>query len=154
MDYSGVRWTEDPAANLSDTNAALRTLNIVNIVPVDLNAILFRNYEVMSMMYSMIGNSSRSEYWSNQASTTREAILVSSSGDLSTTEQKAISCRAVSDDATDVHIMLTQIPNRMSFGTLRHFCTKTGISQPTHNMTHGRQPAIGRTTPESFPMRS
>lgn len=76
MDYSAGRWARQPLANTNDSQANLRTLNINNQIPVDLNSILYRNYVLISSLYNITGNSSRSQYWAQRAASTREAILV------------------------------------------------------------------------------
>ena len=54
-----------------------RTLNLANILPVDLNSILYNNFRLLSLMYnfSYVNNASRSSYWQNQAEQRRTAII-------------------------------------------------------------------------------
>jgi len=75
MDYSVGRWATNPTANLTDNLPSLRTLDLVSIVPVDLNSILYRNYVLLSELYERTGNTSRSDYWSDRAETLRGAII-------------------------------------------------------------------------------
>lgn len=75
MDYSAARWCSEPLANTDDAQANLRTLNINNQVPVDLNAIQYRNFVLLASMYTVAGNNTRAAYWAKRASDLREAVL-------------------------------------------------------------------------------
>lgn len=75
IDYSLARWGTDPLASPDDTTAGLRNLNVTGQIPVDLNAILYRNYVILSQYHTRVGNDSRSQYWSDRAKDLREAII-------------------------------------------------------------------------------
>lgn len=75
IDYSLARWGTDPLAYPSDTTAGLRNLNVTGQIPVDLNAILYRNYVILAEYHEKLGNSSRSQYWDDRARKLKSAIL-------------------------------------------------------------------------------
>lgn len=75
IDYSLARWGTDPLASPNDTTAGLRNLNVTGQIPVDLNAILYRNYEILAGYHEQLGNSSRSQYWQGRARNLRAAII-------------------------------------------------------------------------------
>ena len=73
QDYSAVRWSKEPFSSVP-----LETLNVNAIVPVDLNSILYRNYQLLSQMYNLSGatqNSSKSSDWGSRASDLRTAVI-------------------------------------------------------------------------------
>ena len=72
---TGGRWFTQPLLDADDTTAGLRTLNINEQIPVDLESILYRNYRLIAEMYTMIGNDTRSSYWSDRADRSREAVI-------------------------------------------------------------------------------
>ncbi|ORY76099.1 glycoside hydrolase family 37 protein [Protomyces lactucae-debilis] len=65
-DYSS-RWIANPAAAANGNAVPLRTLNTQNIIPVDLNSILYFNEIVISDFYRTTGNMSASRAWEARA---------------------------------------------------------------------------------------
>ena len=72
---SAGRWFTEPQLNTDDTTAGLRTLDINEIIPVDLESILYRNYRQIAELHEMAGNTSRAKYWSDRADKSRAAII-------------------------------------------------------------------------------
>ncbi|KAH8924625.1 glycoside hydrolase family 37 protein [Atractiella rhizophila] len=78
MDYSGAKWSKTPLANKTNNFPSLRELNIYETLPVDLNSILFRNYELLATMYKIKGetyNEKKSLAWQTKANSLKHAIL-------------------------------------------------------------------------------
>lgn len=74
-DYSS-RWMKEPlAGGAADPNPALRSLNIKNIVPVDLNSILYNAHVVLARLYTSQGNSSAADTHTQNANTIRTGVL-------------------------------------------------------------------------------
>ena len=65
-DYSS-RWIANPADAANDVYFSLRSLNTVNIVPVDVNSILYANEMAIATFLNMTGNSTRAEAWAELA---------------------------------------------------------------------------------------
>ena len=65
-DYSS-RWISNPADAANDPYFPLRSLNTVNIVPVDLNSILYANEMAIATFLNMTGNSTGAEAWAKLA---------------------------------------------------------------------------------------
>jgi len=59
-DYSGGRWCKEPVINLTDNNPSLRTLNIRQQIPVDLNALLYGDHVLLANLYELHQNASSS----------------------------------------------------------------------------------------------
>lgn len=72
---AAARWFTEPLLDAGDTTAGLRTININEQIPVDLESILYRDYRLIAEMYEMVGNSSRAQYWSDRADRSRAAII-------------------------------------------------------------------------------
>lgn len=77
LDYSGSRWAKVPTANTVVNSPILRTLNIVNILPVDLNSIMYKNFVALSELYQRDPDQSNEkvQYWSGRAKDLKEAII-------------------------------------------------------------------------------
>jgi alpha,alpha-trehalase len=73
FDYS-VRWVTNPADAVTDTFFPLRSLNTVNIVPVELNAILYQNELTIAEFHRLEGNFTAAAEWSNRAAERQEAM--------------------------------------------------------------------------------
>lgn len=65
-DYSS-RWLTNPADAVSDTFFPLRSLNTVNILPVDLNSILYYNEITIAELHRHQGNYTAAKTWANLA---------------------------------------------------------------------------------------
>lgn len=65
-DYTS-RWLRNPADAVNDVYFPLRSLNTKNIVPVDLNSILYYNEIVIAEFYNQTGNSTAAEAWESLA---------------------------------------------------------------------------------------
>ncbi|THG99105.1 hypothetical protein EW026_g3193 [Hermanssonia centrifuga] len=74
-DYSSRFIREPIAGGSNNTNVALRTLNIKNNIPVDLNSILYHAHIVLSGFYSSQNNASAVSTHNQAASTIRAGIL-------------------------------------------------------------------------------
>ena len=72
-DYSS-RWIANPADALEDVYFPLRSLNTVNIVPVDLNSILYANEIAIANFLNMTGNSTGAEAWAELATQRSNAM--------------------------------------------------------------------------------
>lgn len=74
LDYTTAKWSTNPRDSMEDIYFPLRSLNIMNIVPVDLNSILYGNEKAISEFYNITGNSSEADSWSKKAAERQEAI--------------------------------------------------------------------------------
>lgn len=72
-DYSS-RWLRDPQSAVADETFPLATLNIVNIVPVDLNSLLYWSESTIASLLGLTGNVTESRIWGEKARTRSEAI--------------------------------------------------------------------------------
>ncbi|KAF1960552.1 trehalose [Byssothecium circinans] len=72
-DYSS-RWLANPNDAVSDAFFPLRSLNTVNIIPVDLNSILYYNEITIADFHRRAGNYSAAKSWANSASQRSEAM--------------------------------------------------------------------------------
>ncbi|KAM0714972.1 hypothetical protein Q7P37_009437 [Cladosporium fusiforme] len=72
-DYTS-RWSTNPSDAVNDVYFPLRSLNTRNIVPVDLNSILYHNEIVIADFHNKTGNSSAAEAWAKLASDRSEAM--------------------------------------------------------------------------------
>ncbi|CCG81098.1 Putative uncharacterized protein [Taphrina deformans PYCC 5710] len=62
-DFSS-RWLTDPTVAVRDSGFPLRSVNTIEIVPVDLQAIQYSNARLISSFYSMLGNTTAAHQWS------------------------------------------------------------------------------------------
>ncbi|KAF1738408.1 hypothetical protein MY5147_000163 [Beauveria neobassiana] len=74
LDYTTAKWSSNPSDSMRDVYFPLRSLNIMNIVPVDLNSILYGNEKAIAEFYNMTGNSSAADSWAKKAADRAEAI--------------------------------------------------------------------------------
>lgn len=72
-DYSS-RWIANPEDGARDVYFPLRSLNVRNIVPVDLNSIMYGNEVAISRFYNQTGNDTASETWAELAANRSAAI--------------------------------------------------------------------------------
>ncbi|ORY09166.1 Six-hairpin glycosidase-like protein [Clohesyomyces aquaticus] len=72
-DYSS-RWLKNPSDAVTDTYFPLRSLNTMNILPVDLNSILYYNEITIAGFYRQLGNYSASSAWAKLAKARSEAM--------------------------------------------------------------------------------
>ncbi|KAF2087427.1 glycoside hydrolase family 37 protein [Saccharata proteae CBS 121410] len=72
-DYSS-RWIANPADAAADVYFPLRSLNTRNIVPVDLNSILYGNEVAMADFYNRTGDDVASGKWAERAARRSEAM--------------------------------------------------------------------------------
>lgn len=72
-DY-GTRWLANPSDAVSDTFFPLRSLNTMNIIPVDLNSILYYNEITMAEFYQREGNYTAAAAWARRAADRSEAM--------------------------------------------------------------------------------
>lgn len=72
-DYSS-RWIANPEDTARDVYFPLRSLNTMNIVPVDLNSIMYGNEMAISDFYNQTGNCTAAEEWATLAATRSEAM--------------------------------------------------------------------------------
>jgi alpha,alpha-trehalase len=72
-DYS-TRWVKNPSDAISDTSFPLRSLNTINIIPVDLNSILYHNEITIADFYKREGNYSAAREWAGRAANRSEAM--------------------------------------------------------------------------------
>ncbi|CAH0055327.1 unnamed protein product [Clonostachys solani] len=72
-DYSS-RWIANPEDGARDVYFPLRSLNVRNIVPVDLNSIMYGNEVAISRFYNQTGDDTASETWAELAANRSEAI--------------------------------------------------------------------------------
>jgi len=72
-DYS-ARWIANPADSVTQTSFPLRSLNTVNILPVDLNSILYGNEVAIAEFHRYQGNYSAAAAWATRAADRSEAM--------------------------------------------------------------------------------
>ncbi|KAL7898647.1 glycoside hydrolase family 37 protein [Trichoderma sp. SZMC 28014] len=72
-DYTS-RWLANPSDAINDVYFPLRSLNNKDIVPVDLNAILYGNELTISQFYNRTGNLTAARAWAERASNRSTAI--------------------------------------------------------------------------------
>ncbi|KAF2730745.1 glycoside hydrolase [Polyplosphaeria fusca] len=72
-DYTS-RWLKNPADAVTDTYFPLRSLNTVNIIPVDLNSILYANEITLAEFHQRQGNFSRASHYAARAAARSEAM--------------------------------------------------------------------------------
>ncbi|KAF1939621.1 trehalose [Clathrospora elynae] len=72
-DYSS-RWIANPSNAVNDTYFPLRSLNTVEIIPVDLNSILYYNEITIAEFYRRQGNSTAARTWAARAANRSEAM--------------------------------------------------------------------------------
>lgn len=73
IDYSS-RWISRPEDGARDVYFPLRYLNTMNIVPVDLNSILYGNEIAISQFFNDTGNETAGRDWANLAAERSDAI--------------------------------------------------------------------------------
>lgn len=74
-DYSSRYSAQPLAGGTNNTNPTLRTLNVRNIIPIDLNSILYKAHTLAADMYTSSGNSSAAATHLAVAASLREGIL-------------------------------------------------------------------------------
>lgn len=72
-DYSS-RFLRDPQAATSDRTFPLATLNIVNMIPVDLNSILYWNEDTIALLLMRAGDTGAATLWQEKAKNRSEAM--------------------------------------------------------------------------------
>jgi alpha,alpha-trehalase len=72
-DYS-TRWLKNPSDAINDDFFPLRSLNTVNVIPVDLNAILYHNEITIANFHKREGNYSAAREWASLAANRSEAM--------------------------------------------------------------------------------
>lgn len=72
-DYTS-RWLANPSDAIADVYFPLRSLNNKNVVPVDLNAILYGNELAIARFYNQTGNTTAARTWSDLAANRSAAI--------------------------------------------------------------------------------
>ncbi|CAG9939590.1 unnamed protein product [Clonostachys rosea f. rosea IK726] len=72
-DYTS-RWIANPEDGARDVYFPLRSLNVRNIVPVDLNSIMYGNEIAISRFYNQTGDDTASETWAELAANRSAAI--------------------------------------------------------------------------------
>jgi alpha,alpha-trehalase len=72
-DYTS-RWLKNPNDAVSDTFFPLRSLNTVNILPVDLNSILYANEITIADFHKRTGNATAATAWATLAADRSEAM--------------------------------------------------------------------------------
>lgn len=72
-DYS-TRWLRNPADAVYDIYFPLRTLNVINTVPVELNSILYMNEMALANYSSMMGNESAAAHYADLAANRSAAM--------------------------------------------------------------------------------
>jgi alpha,alpha-trehalase len=72
-DY-GTRWLARPGDAVKDIYFPLRSLNVANIVPVDLNSILYANEVTIGRFLKMTGNAATAADWASLARKRSEAM--------------------------------------------------------------------------------
>lgn len=72
-DYSS-RWIANPSDAVTDSYFPLRSLNTVEIIPVDLNSILYHNEITLAEFHRHQGNSSAARMWAGRAANRSEAM--------------------------------------------------------------------------------
>jgi alpha,alpha-trehalase len=68
------RWIANPQDAIDEVYFPLRSLNTANIVPVDLNSILYANEAALSSLHNLTGNSSAAEAWAEIAANRSDAM--------------------------------------------------------------------------------
>jgi alpha,alpha-trehalase len=74
LDYSVAKWARNPSDAMRDVYFPLRSLNTKNIIPVDLNSILYGNEMAIAEFYNLTGDSTASAAWTETAANRSEAI--------------------------------------------------------------------------------
>ncbi|KAF2026324.1 trehalose [Setomelanomma holmii] len=72
-DYS-MRWVKNPNDAISDETFPLRTLNTMNVLPVELNSILYHNEITIAEFHRREGNYSAAREWACRAANRSEAM--------------------------------------------------------------------------------
>ncbi|KAF1999679.1 glycoside hydrolase family 37 protein [Amniculicola lignicola CBS 123094] len=72
-DYSS-RWLKIPADAVNDNYFPLRSLNVIDTIPVDLNSILYHNEITIAEFHKREGNYSAAIAWANRAAERSEAM--------------------------------------------------------------------------------
>ncbi|KAK4647500.1 uncharacterized protein QC761_102050 [Podospora bellae-mahoneyi] len=72
-DYSS-RWLRTPLDAAEDKYFPLRSLNVLETIPVELNSILYQNEEIISCFLKQQGNETEAEKWAAQAKTRSQAM--------------------------------------------------------------------------------
>lgn len=72
-DY-GARWLATPNDAANDVYFPLRSLNIRNLVPVDLNSILYQNEVTIGAFLNKTGNTTEADQWAETAQKRSEAM--------------------------------------------------------------------------------
>ncbi|CAI6337415.1 unnamed protein product [Periconia digitata] len=72
-DYTS-RWLANPNDAVTDTFFPLRSLNTANILPIDLNSILYYNEITLAAFHTRTGNASAAQAWSARATARSEAM--------------------------------------------------------------------------------
>ncbi|KAH7064134.1 Six-hairpin glycosidase-like protein [Paraphoma chrysanthemicola] len=72
-DYS-LRWVKNPNDAVNDNSFPLRTLNTVNILPVELNSILYHNEITIAEFHRREGNYSAAREWAGRAKNRSDAM--------------------------------------------------------------------------------
>ena len=72
-DYS-LRWVKNPNDAVNDSSFPLRTLNTMNILPVELNSILYYNEITIADFHRREGNYSAAREWAGRAANRSEAM--------------------------------------------------------------------------------
>ncbi|ROT34791.1 periplasmic trehalase [Sodiomyces alkalinus F11] len=72
-DYT-TRWLAHPSDAVRDVYFPLRSLNIINTVPVELNSILYWNELTISQFLNKTGNEGEAETWAERAANRSEAM--------------------------------------------------------------------------------
>ncbi|KAF2721431.1 glycoside hydrolase family 37 protein [Polychaeton citri CBS 116435] len=73
-DYTS-RWLFNPSDAVEDKYFPLRSLNTAQIVPVDLNSILYANEMTISAFHRIVGNDSAADEWAELAAQRSKAML-------------------------------------------------------------------------------
>ncbi|KAF2144543.1 glycoside hydrolase family 37 protein [Aplosporella prunicola CBS 121167] len=68
------RWLANPADAADDNYFPLRSLNTMNIVPVELNSILYGNEVAMAEFYNQTGNNTAAALWAERAANRSQAM--------------------------------------------------------------------------------
>lgn len=74
LDYSTAKWSKNPRDSMEDIYFPLRSLNVMGIVPVDLNSILYGNEVAIAGFYNMTGNTTAATTWAKTAADRADAI--------------------------------------------------------------------------------
>lgn len=73
LDYSS-RWISRPNDAAKDVYFPLRSLKVIDIVPVDLNAILYGNEIAIAQFYNQTGNDTAAQLWADLAANRSESM--------------------------------------------------------------------------------